>query len=359
MIGQGDSFRFDGRRWTIGTGLLAVLLLIGIGGCDGGGGVTTAPPEEEPDPVMVPQTMNLSGALQDVHDPAIIAAHGQYYLYSTGGGSQWRSSADLSALEYGGDILGGVPPWAEDITEGDLWAPDAAYFNDRYHLYYSASTFGSSRSAIGLATTPTLSPDSANYGWEDQEQVIESVEADPYNAIDPNIITDQEDRIWMAFGSYNDEGIHLRRINSETGMPSSQDETFYNIADRPDTDPNAIEAPYIIQHDGYYYLFVSWGSCCPGPDGSSDYNIRVGRSESVTGPYVDQSGTAMTDGGGTLVLESFGKWQGTGHNSVLQADGETMLVYHAYNTNQNNTPYLRISPIEWEDGWPMVPMTEQ
>jgi len=348
-----------------GVVLMSLLLLV-VGGCDGGGGVTTAPPEEEeePDPVTVPQTMNLSGALQDVHDPAIIAAHGQYYLYSTGGGIQWRSSADRTTWSYRGDVLGGVPEWAQTFTEEQgeeqsLWAPDIAYFNGRYHLYYSASSFGSSYSAIGLATSPVLSPDSANYGWEDQQKVIESEDADPYNAIDPNIITDQEGRIWMAFGSYNNEGIHLRRIDPETGMPSSQDETFYNIADRPDTDPNAIEAPYIIQRDGYYYLFVSWGSCCPDPDGSSDYNIRVGRSESVTGPYVDQSGTAMTKGGGTLVLESFGKWQGTGHNSVLQADGETMLVYHAYNTNQSNTPYLRISPIEWEDGWPMVPMTEQ
>jgi len=282
--------------------------------------VTTAPPEEEeePDPAMVPKTMDLSGALQDVHDPSIIAAHGQYYLYSTGGGIQWRSSADLASWTYRGDVLGGVPAWAEGITEGDLWAPGVAYFNGRYHLYCSASTFGSSRSAIGLATSPTLSPDSASYGWTDQEKVTESVDSDPYNAIDPNTITD-----------------------------------------RPDANPNAIEAPYIIGRDGYYYLFVSWGSCCPDPDGSSDYNIRTGRSESVTGPYVDQDGTPMTDGGGTLVLESFGEWQGTGHNSVLQTDDETMLVYHAYNANDSNTPYLRISPLEWQNGWPTVPRTEQ
>lgn len=361
MTGRDAVHWLHGHGRRIAAGLLAVLLLVGIGGCDSQE-VTTAPPEEneDSDPVMVPEMMDLSGALQDVHDPAIIKAHGQHYLYSTGGGIQWRSSADLTTWDYGGDVLGGVPSWADDIAAGDLWAPDVAYFNDRYHLYYSASTFGSSRSAIGLATNPVLSPDSANYGWEDQQRIIQSVESDPYNAIDPNIIIDQQDRIWMAFGSWNDAGIHMRRIDPETGKLSSADETLYNLANRPDADENAIEAPYIIYRDGYYYLFVSFDHCCQGVD--SDYNVRVGRAESVTGPYVDREGTPMTEGGGTLVIESTPNWKGTGHNSVLQENGNTYLVYHAYSDRggQNEgTPFLRISPLEWEKGWPAVPMTEQ
>lgn len=353
-------------RATVKLGVVAVLLLgmsVGLLGCDNGGDLTRDPDDDDdsdPDPVMVPQMMDLSGALQDVHDPAIIAAHGQYYLYSTGGGIQWRSSSDLRHWTYEGDVLGGVPAWADAITEGDLWAPDVAYFNGRYHLYYSASTFGSSRSAIGLATNPVLSPDSADYDWTDQEKVIESFEPDPYNAIDPNVIIDEQDRIWLAFGSWNDAGIHMRRLDPETGMLSTEDETLYNLANRPNADENAIEAPYIIHRDGYYYLFVSFDHCCQGVD--SDYNVRVGRSESVTGPYVDADGTPMTEGGGTLVIESTPNWKGTGHNSVLQEDGDTYLVYHAYSDRggQNEgTPYLRISPLDWEDGWPTVPMTEQ
>lgn len=360
MIKRGANQRFDERRWTAGVGLLAILLLIVVGGCDGQE-VTTAPPEEgDPDPVTVPEMMDLLDDIQDVHDPAIIKAHGQYYLYSTGGGIQWRSSTDLTTWAWRGDVLGGVPTWAESITEGALWAPDVAYFNDRYHLYYSASTFGSSRSAIGVATNPVLSSDSANYGWADQQEVIESVDTDPYNAIDPNIIVDQQDRIWMAFGSWNDAGIHARRIDPETGKLSGADETLYNLADRPDASENAIEAPYIIYRDGYYYLFVSFGHCCRGVD--SDYNVRVGRSESVTGPYEDADGTPMTEGGGTLVIESTPHWKGTGHNSVLQENGNTFLVYHAYSARgreNDGTPYLRISPLEWEDGWPTVPATER
>jgi arabinan endo-1,5-alpha-L-arabinosidase len=309
--------------------------------------------EEKTD--SVPVTLDLSGALQDVHDPAIMQAHGKYYLYSTGGGIQWRSSPDRRAWGHRGDVLGGVPSWAASIADDDLWAPDIAFFNGRYHLYYSASTFGSGRSAIGVATSPVLSPDSAAYEWTDHEKVIESFDPDPYNAIDPNIVIDAKDRVWMALGSWNDTGIRRRRIDPETGKLSSEDDSLYALANRPRADENAIEAPYIIRRNDLYYLFVSFDDCCQGVD--SDYNIRVGRSESVTGPYVDREGTPMTEGGGTLVLEGWAEWKGPGHNAVLQEEGETFLVYHAYSV-PDGTPTLRISPLEWEEGWPVVPTTE-
>ena len=340
-------------------GVLCLVLVIGLLGCDSQSTDSQdPPPEEEPEPQQVPQMLSLTGDLRDVHDPAIIKAHGAYFLYSTGGGIQWRQSSDLTRWMYEGDVLGGVPQWAQSQISGveDLWAPDVAYFNDRYHLYYSASTFGSGRSAIGVATNPVLSPDSAGFAWTDQGKVIESYDADSYNAIDPNIIIDDEDRIWMAFGSWNDTGIRMRRIDPQTGKLSSDDETLYHLADRPNARENAIEAPYIIQRGDYYYLFVSFDHCCEGV--SSTYNVRVGRSESVTGPYVDKNGTAMTNGGGTIIINGTPSWKGTGHNSVLQEDGETYLVYHAYSVQQDGVPFLRISPLEWEGGWPSVPMTE-
>lgn len=361
MTRRNEVHVFRRGRWKVGIGVLVALLLVLVGGCDSQD-VTTAPPEDDggSDPVTVPEMMDLSGALEDVHDPAIIKAHGQYYLYSTGGGIQWRSASELTQWTYRGDVLGGVPAWAEEITDGDLWAPDIAHFNGRYHLYYSASTFGSGRSAIGLTTNPVLSPDSAAYEWTDRGKVLESYESDSYNAIDPAIVFDEQDRVWMAFGSWNETGIRMRRLDPATGKPASADETLYHLANRPDADENAIEAPYIVRHDGYYYLFVSYDHCCQGVD--SDYNVRVGRSESVTGPYEDADGTPMTEGGGTLVIESTPNWKGTGHNSVLQEDGKTYLVYHAYSDRggQNEgTPHLRISPLEWADGWPTVPTTEQ
>ena len=310
---------------------------------DGGGGTQTPP-----DPLSI----QLSGNIQHVHDPVIVEENGFYYTFSTGGGIQMRYSQNLNNWTYGGDVLGGVPSWAQEAIEGvqDLWAPDVAYFNDQWHLYYSASTFGSGRSAIGLATAPALSTDGAD--WTDQQMVIESYDADPYNAIDANIAIDDSGQPWMAFGSYNDTGIRMRRIDPETGKLSEADEKLYQLAARPDNG-NALEAPFIVNRDEYYYLFVSWDRCCAGVE--STYNIRVGRSESVTGPYVDREGVPMNEGGGTLVVESGRRWIGPGHSAYLETNGEAYLVYHAYDANTaEGLPTLRISPVEWESGWPFV-----
>lgn len=350
-------------RWGRGAvGLLPIVVFVVLPlvlfGCDSQ--EPSTPPEEEPEPVEGPEMLELSGDLRHVHDPAIIKAQGEYYLYSTGGGIQWRRSPDLTQWTYEGDVLGGVPQWAEEEIEGieDLWAPDVAYFNGRYHLYYSASTFGSQRSVIGVATSPALNPDSAAGGWNDRGKVLESFDdvSYTYNAIDPNIAFDEQDRVWMAFGSWFETGIRMRRIDPETGMPSNEDDSLYALANRPDADENAIEAPYIIRHEDYYYLFVSFDHCCQGVN--SDYNVRVGRAESITGPYVDADGVPMTEGGGTLVIEGTPDWKGTGHNSVLQDGEDTYLVYHAYSVQHDGDPFLRISPLEWEDGWPVVPTTQ-
>ena len=353
-----NRLRFNTPLWRM-LGVMGLVLALGLTGCDSQSDITEASDDDDGETRQtVPRTVNLFGDLRFVHDPSIIKAHDQYYLYSTGGGIQWRSSPDMTQWSYQGDVLGGVPQWAEDAIQGvqDLWAPSISYFNGRFHLYYSASTFGSGRSAIGLATNPVLSPDSAGYAWADQGKVIESFEPDSYNAIDPNIIIDTEDRVWMSFGSWNETGIRMRRIDPSTGMPSAEDETLYELANRPNANENAIEAPYIIRHGNYYYLFVSFDHCCDGVN--STYNIRVGRSESVTGPYVDSDGTPMTQGGGTLILEEYPNWKGPGHNSVLQDGDETYLVYHAYSVSSDGEPFLRMSPLQWEGGWPFVPTTE-
>lgn len=158
-----------GGRWTVVLALCVVLLGMGVGGCDSQEAMASAGEDDEGATDSIPVTRDLSGARQNVHDPAIIKAHGQYYLYSTGGGIQRRSSPDRMVwTHHPEDVLDGVPDWAKPITDGDLWAPDIAFFNGRDHLYYSASTFGSGRSAIGVATSPGLSVDSA--AWTDREK---------------------------------------------------------------------------------------------------------------------------------------------------------------------------------------------
>jgi arabinan endo-1,5-alpha-L-arabinosidase len=101
-------------------------------------------------------------------------------------------------------------------------------------------------------------------------------------------------------------------------------------------------------------LFVSFDSCCQGAN--STYNVRVGRSDSLTGPYVDRDGVPMTEGGGTLILSEYDRWKGPGHNGILIKDGDYWMVYHAYDSKQNGTPKLRIESLSWdEEGWPSLP----
>jgi arabinan endo-1,5-alpha-L-arabinosidase len=297
-----------------------------------------------------------SGDVRNVHDPTVIEAAGRFYLFSTRAGISVRCSEDLVRWRLCGDVFGHLPQWAVEEVPGlrGLWAPDVSYFNGRYHLYYSASTFGSNRSAIGLVTNETLDASSGDYAWRDQGKVIASSRTDDWNAIDPNIVIDEAGRPWLSFGSFWG-GIKLRRIDPATGKLSAEDETLYALASRPRSKelPGAIEAPAIVRRDGYYYLFVSFDFCCRGA--KSTYHVRVGRSRRVTGPYVDRDGRPMTEGGGTLVLEGGGRWAGPGHCAVLRTRRGDKLVYHAYDTGWRGTPTLRVGDIVWDgEGWPAV-----
>lgn len=297
-----------------------------------------------------------TGDVRNVHDPTVIEAAGRFYLFSTRAGISVRCSEDLVRWRLCGDVFGHLPQWAVEEVPGlrGLWAPDISYFNGRYHLYYSASTFGSNRSAIGLATNLTLDPSSEKYAWKDEGKVLSSSRADDWNAIDPHLVLDEAGQPWLSFGSFWG-GIKLRRIDPVTGKPSPQDETLYSLAARPRSkeQPGAIEAPFIVRRNGYYYLFVSFDFCCRGA--RSTYHVRVGRSRRVTGPYVDRDGKPLLEGGGTLVIEGSGRWAGPGHCAVLQTKEGDRLVYHAYDSEWRGTPTLRINDLFWDvAGWPTV-----
>jgi arabinan endo-1,5-alpha-L-arabinosidase len=291
-----------------------------------------------------------TGSVTLVHDPCITKCNEFYYIYCTGDRIPIRRSTDLLNWVYMGNVFRDIPAWGIQQVPGvsNIWAPDISFFNGNYHLYYSLSTFGSNRSRIGLTTNVTLNPGSADYEWVDQGKVIESNSGDNYNAIDPNIIRAGDGKFWMAFGSFW-TGIKAVEIDSVTGKPVNL--TLYALAARGGT--GAIEAPYIIRREGYYYLFVSFDACCRGVN--STYNIRVGRSASVTGPYTDFWNRPMTSGGATPVLSGDSRWKGPGHCAVYTEADHTWLVYHAYDAQRNGTPVLRINNLTWDDsGWPVV-----
>lgn len=300
--------------------------------------------------------LELKGAILNVHDPVIIKQGEFYYLFSTGVGIPVRRSRDLQdwRIARGGTVFQSLPQEAAAWVSGadSLWAPDISYFNDRYHLYYSVSTFGSNRSAIGLATNTTLNYDDDAFDWVDHGIVVKSDPSDSYNAIDANLAIDAGGVPWLVFGSHW-SGIKMVRLDAATGKQSTEDDTVYSVASRA-VHPRAIEAPFIIQRGDFYYLFVSFDQCCQGIQ--SNYNVRVGRSEGITGPYLDREGVSMMEDGGTQITFSTDRYRGPGHNAIFTEGDRDYIVYHAYDAVQGGTPTLRIEPLVWDaEGWVSIP----
>ena len=297
----------------------------------------------------------VTGSITNVHDPTLIKQGSMYYLISTGPGIPYRCSPDMLTWDVCGRVFTANPDWALAAIPGvkDLWAPDIVLKDGVYYLYYSASTFGSNLSAIGLATNTTLDLASPDYKWGDQGEVIASHKSDNFNAIDPNLTFDQAGQPWLVLGSFW-SGIKIVKVDPAT-MKAAAGETLLSLATNPPS--TAIEGGFITHRGDFYYLFVSHDFCCKGAQ--STYNIRVGRSALINGPYLDRDGQAMTQGGGTLVLQGGERWRGPGHNSIYIEDGRYYMVYHAYDAQANGIPTLRIALLAWDaDGWPQAPSGE-
>ena len=321
-----------------------------------------------------PQALSLTGDVAGAHDPSMIREGNTYYVFTTGkasGGGQLgiRCSTDLTTWRFCGHVFDAVPDWIHQRSPGtrDLWAPDISYANGQFRLYYAYSLFGKNTSGIALATAKTLDPNSPDRGWHDEGLVVESTAADDFNAIDPNYIEDASHHAWLAFGSFW-TGIKMRALDQATGKLSTTDTTTYALASRvkpANAAPNppglpgnwqAVEAPYIVRHKGYYYLFVSFDLCCRGI--KSTYRTVVGRAKSITGPYLNRDGVPMTQGGATALLSANAQWLGPGGESILLRHPEPdLIVYHAYD-HATGRPSLQISTIAWKKGWPQAALSD-
>lgn len=314
-----------------------------------------------------PKPLQLSGDYPLTHDPSIAREGNTYYVFATGhapDGGQFaiRCSNNLTDWKLCGHVFDEIPKWIHEASPRtrELWAPDISFFQGKYHLYYAYSAFGVNTSGIALATNDTLDPKSPRYHWKDEGLVLKSTEADNFNAIDPNIVFDDKGQPWLSFGSFW-SGIKMRRIDAATGKTAVADPSLYSLAARdkpqnaepakPGLPPNweAIEAPFIVRHGKFYYLFVSFDLCCRGT--RSTYRTMVGRSRRVTGPYLDADGKPMLEGGGTQLLTANTRWLGPGGESILQRPEGDIIVYHAYDA-VTGKPALQISTLTWEDGWP-------
>ncbi len=285
-----------------------------------------------------------------VHDPSTPVRCGEeFWVFSTGTGLLSRHSRDLTNWQSGPVVFPVVPGWVPEIYpqhNGHFWAPDVLQLDGRYLLYYSVSRWGQNNSVIALATNATLDPMNPSFRWRDQGVVIQSKTTNNYNAIDPALLLDQEGRLWLSFGSFW-SGIKLVELDRRTGH-RLKGAPLHSLAVS-----DAIEAPFLCFHEGYYYLFVNWGQCCRGVN--STYNIRVGRSRAVTGPYHDKSGRELLQGGGTLFTETVGDRIGPGHAGLVRHAGREWFTFHYYDATRRGLPVLGVVPLEWDaEGWPRL-----
>ena len=229
---------------------------------------------------------------------------------------------------------------------------------DTFVMYYALSTWGDPDPGIGIATAEhPLGP------WTDQGKLFTSTEIGVNNSIDPAVFRGQDGKLYMIWGSFRglygveltDDGLALQggleyaRDNNTlvAGLDTSQ---AFNLA--------TYEAPYIVYKDGYYYLFVSSGSCCERK--SSTYHVRVGRSENPLGPYYDDQGRDMKgENRGAIVVQASEDFVGVGHNAVIQDDaGNWYILYHGYDTQEyetfgnTNRRSLLIDKLDWSGDFP-------
>jgi arabinan endo-1,5-alpha-L-arabinosidase len=292
----------------------------------------------------------LTGETRSVHDPShVIKCNGKYFVYHTGENLPMRYSTDFIHWQKGPSVFEKLPAWVRQAVPAArrdfVWAPDVIFLNNRYYLYYSFSTFGSRISVTGLVTSPTLDPESPDYKWTDQGVVLATNNDSDYNAIDPALILDKDNDLWLTLGSWNGGGIKLVRLDNQNGKPLKN---IKSIAMGQATGP---EAPYLHYRDGYYYLFENEGECCKGMN--STYRIMMGRSKNISGPYLDREGRDLTKGGGTLFMGSDGLQIGPGHVGIFREDGIDRFTFHFYDASANGSPTLGMKSLLWApDGWP-------
>lgn len=301
-----------------------------------------------------------------VHDPTIIEVNQRYYLFSTDTnqpltkGIPIRWSDNLVDWQYKGTALSSMPQEATQWSKAEgLWAPEIVFVEGQYRMYYSASTFGSTISAIGLAVAESIEGP-----WQDCGIVVKTnPQLAKHNAIDANLCIDRQGEHWLVYGSFFG-GIYIVAINKKTGKLKKDNDYGQLIAKRSQLVDGAIEGAFIYYHKetDYFYLFTSYDSL------NDTYNIRVARSKEITGPYVDYNGIQMTDEQhsplliGTKLLGSY-QWinelplYAPGHNSIFKrsVDNQLFAVHHMRKQTYSDEFFLGVRKLYFlNNGWPVI-----
>lgn len=303
-----------------------------------------------------PELSKLKGDLR-VHDPVMIKQDDTYYVFSTGKGISIKTSQDMVNWERAGRVFDSValPKWhKKDIPEqdGHLWAPDIHYRDGKYHLYYSVSAWMNFDSSIGYATNTTLNPEEPGYEWVDEGQIISFRNGgEGVNVIDPNIFVEESGEPWLFYGSYQ-TGLRLVRLNRENGQLKSNPPKITKLT------TGLGEGVFVVKGPEYYYIFASRGKCCAGS--KSTYQIVVGRSKELQGPYLNKEGESWLENNYSVFLAGDEEEPGRGHNGFFSEGESTFIVYHAYTISADGNSLLNIQKLYMDDEeWPSLEPTEE
>lgn len=271
-----------------------------------------------------------------IHDPSTIAeCDGKYYTFGTGSGG--LISTD------GWTWNGGA------VRPGGGAAPDVLKIGDRYLIAYSATGGGLGGGHAGKVLTmwnKTLDPNSPDFAYSEPIEVAHSLDDEDCDAIDAGLLLDPTNgRLWLSYGTYFGF-IRIVELDPKTGKRVEGNKEINVAID--------CEATTLTYRDGWYYLLGTHGTCCDGPN--STYNIVVGRSRNVTGPYIDNVGRDMLEGGGKMVIAAGNRKTGPGHfGRFIEEDGvEKMSFHYEADFERSGRSVLAIRPLLWKNGWPVA-----
>ena len=290
-----------------------------------------------------------------VHDPVMIKDGNTYYVFHTGKGVSIKTSTDKITWKKAGNVFiaSNTPSWwKSDIPghDGNLWAPDIHYSHGKYYLYYAVSAWMNFNSSIGLATNTTLDSSKPDYRWKDEGQIISYKNGgEGVNVIDPNFISAENGRAWLFYGSYK-AGLRAVEVNPVSGKLLKDPPMLYTIT-------TALgEGVFVIKGQKYYYIFASRGKCCAGMQ--STYQMIMGRSKKITGPYLNKEGKSWVDNNYSVFLAGDSTEPGRGHNGFFTERDSTFIVYHAYTRAAKGAPLLNIKLLYIDNAdWPTIEKT--
>lgn len=283
--------------------------------------------------LQTPATAQLAGDVF-IHDPStVVESGGKWFTFGTRGG---------------GLVSEDGWTWANGpVRPGGGVAPDVVKIGDRYYVAWAVGGGGMSgghASDVKIMWTKSLDPASPDFEYHEVGTVASSDGVENNDAIDPAFLY-HDGRLWLSYGTYFGS-IRLVELDPESGRRLEGNEPVDIAID--------MEATALLYRDGWYYLLGTHGTCCDGPN--STYNIRVGRSRDVRGPYVDNMGIPLLKGGGKLVAAAHGRMIGAGHFGRIDLGGgiEKMSLHYEADMERSGRSVLAIEPLLWRDGWPVA-----